>query len=147
MKISNILNIKNKRKFLRRNMTSAERIIWDELRKYKLGFKFRRQFSIGHYILDFYCPQKRLAIEIDGEVHQFQKEYDHVREVFLEEYNINVLRFENGEIKNNIQKVLSEIKNHLTQDKVLPFARGGAAGGGVWKEYGDMSKGLEREWR
>ena len=123
MKISNILNIKDKRRFLRRNMTSAERIIWDELRKYKLGFKFRRQFSIGNYILDFYCPQKRLAIEIDGEVHQFQKEYDHVREVFLEEYNINILRFKNSEVKNHIQKAPSEIKNHLTQDKARPLAR------------------------
>ncbi len=58
------MSTKEKRRDLRKNMTESEQLLWDELRNDKLGVRFRRQFSIGHYIVDFYCPTKKLSIEI-----------------------------------------------------------------------------------
>ena len=77
--------------------------------------KFRRQHSIGGYILDFYCPEKRLIIEIDGEIHneKEQEEYDRVRDKFFKEIDFTVLRFSNSEIDKNLIKVIEKIKETL----------------------------------
>jgi very-short-patch-repair endonuclease len=83
---------------LRRNLTPAEARLWSYLKSSKLeGRKFRRQHSVGDYILDFYCPSERLAVELDGEVHTSDLAiiYDYDRELFLEFYGIKVIRFEN----------------------------------------------------
>jgi very-short-patch-repair endonuclease len=108
------MSTKEKRRNLRENMTEPERILWQELRCDKLDFRFRRQFSIGHYITDFYCPRKKLAIELDGSVHNKQKEYDAVRDKFMKDFEIKVLRFTNDEIKNNLKEVLNKIVQALT---------------------------------
>ena len=69
-KIFNKPTEKLKRQILRENSTKAERLLWEKLKSRKLnGHKFRRQFSIGYYVVDFYCPEKRLVIEADGEIH------------------------------------------------------------------------------
>ena len=97
-------------------MTESEIYLWSKLKsKSIMNYKFRRQHSVGAYILDFYCPEKRLAIEVDGSHHYSKdgKEYDNNREKFLESLNILVLRFSNREIINNINEVLSEINRNL----------------------------------
>ena len=77
--------------------------------------KFRRQHSISGYILDFYCKEKRLIIEIDGEIHKKRenKEYDDVRDKYFTELNYKVLRFTNDEVENEIKEVVEKIKNYL----------------------------------
>jgi very-short-patch-repair endonuclease len=97
-------------------MTTTERILWSVLKEDKLGFRFRRQFGIGHYIVDFYCPKKKLVIEADGETHLDQKEYDAIRDQFMKEFDMKVLRFTNEEIRNDLSQVLIEIIKALTLD-------------------------------
>ena len=107
--------LKERRKELRKNQTKTEEILWFELRHEKLGFKFKRQHSIGGYILDFYCPQKKLIVELDGEVHNTKeaKEYDEVRDKYFKELGYTTIRFLNREVENDIEKVLDKIKNYL----------------------------------
>lgn len=101
------------RQYLRNNSTKAEWVLWGYLRNKQLnGHKFRRQYSIGTYIVDFYCPQLRLVIEVDGDTHSTAKEkvYDTCRQQYIESYNIVVLRFTNVDIYEQIDCVLEEIK-------------------------------------
>jgi very-short-patch-repair endonuclease len=102
---------KSRRKDLRKNETKAEEILWKFLKNKQLeSRKFRRQYSLGDYILDFYCSQERLAIEIDGEIHLQKQEYDKERTQFIENFNIKVLRFKNEEVESDLEKVLETIK-------------------------------------
>ncbi|HEX6125115.1 MAG TPA: endonuclease domain-containing protein, partial [Pyrinomonadaceae bacterium] len=83
---------------LRKHLTPAEASLWKSLQRSKLdGREFRRQHSVGDYILDFYCPAEKLAIELDGQVHRSElaRLYDHERKMFWREYGIKVVRFEN----------------------------------------------------
>lgn len=84
-RINNLNNLLDRRKELRTNQTKAEGVLWEYLRNKKLGVKFRRQHSIGGYILDFYCIEKKVIIEIDGEIHNKTeaKEYDEIRDKFF----------------------------------------------------------------
>lgn len=98
-------------KHLRRNMTKAERVFWNAVRKNKVrGLQFRRQQVIDGYIADFYCNQMRLVVELDGEVHDRQKEYDQHREDVIKRRGIRVMRFRNGEVLADIGKVIAEIE-------------------------------------
>ena len=97
---------------LRRTMTPQERKLWARLRGKQLyGLKFRRQHPIQRYILDFYCHQKRLAIELDGHGHadSDQEEYDLARTEWLSQQGLRVIRFSNREVDRNIEGVLEEI--------------------------------------
>jgi very-short-patch-repair endonuclease len=120
--IHNILGMSERRKELRRNSTPEEDILWQRLRNNQLGFKFRRQHSIGGYVADFYCAQARLVIEIDGDSHSSidQKEYDVFRSEYLGELNHEVLRFKNIEISNELEKVVYRIKVFLELRGVHP---------------------------
>jgi very-short-patch-repair endonuclease len=105
---------RDRRKELRNNATEAEKILWGELKCSKLGvLKFVRQYSVGPYILDFYCPKLRLAIELDGSQHGEQDAilYDKDRSDYLEAVHIKVLRFKNMEIVNNLKGSLNKILN------------------------------------
>jgi very-short-patch-repair endonuclease len=111
--INNLPHLKNFRKELRNNATPAEYRLWLFLRKRALdGRKFRRQFSVGNYILDFYCPQEKLAIELDGAGHFEAKQavYDKKRDLFLMQEGIRVLRFENCKVWNDLQGLLNEVR-------------------------------------
>ena len=123
-------NLKKRRQELRANDTRAENILWAELRDRQLNnMKFYRQYSVGPYILDFYCPKVRVAIELDGEQHKDAVEYDKEREFFLKSKNIHTLRFWNNEIINNLSKILNGIKDVICW--VFPlsyFIREGAGG-------------------
>jgi very-short-patch-repair endonuclease len=86
-------------------------LLWERLRNHQLaGFKFRRQHPIGSFIVDFYCPAKHLAIEIDGDSHEEQVAYDQKRTAILNKYGINVIRFTNQQVYEDIETVLGEIQ-------------------------------------
>ncbi len=107
---------KDKRKSLRNNLTSAEAFLWSHLSSKQLkGRKFRRQHGINNYIVDFYCASENLVIELDGEVHMnaTAKEYDSKRTKHLESLSLNVLRFENKMVFENLKSVLMEIEAHF----------------------------------
>ena len=111
--LNNHPELKTFRRQLRNELTPAEAKLWDYLKAKKLeGRKFRRQHSVGPFILDFYCPSERLAIELDGQPHFTEEaaEYDREREIFLAFYGIRVLRFENHYIFNRPGYVLNCIK-------------------------------------
>ena len=98
-----------RRKQLRNNSTSQEKLLWKRLQGKKLGHKFIRQYSIDNYVVDFYCPNKRLAIELDGGIHTKTIEYDKYRTSYLEAFSIKILRFKNSEIDLDMQSVLNKI--------------------------------------
>ena len=94
---------------LRKRLTPAEATLWRSLKGSRLdGRKFRRQHSVGSYILDFYCPAERLAVELDGQVHRNESAevYDRERKLFLEYYGIKVIPFENFLVFDELEYVL-----------------------------------------
>ena len=104
------------RKELRNNATKVERILWKSLQGRRLaGKKFRRQFSIGPYIVDFYCPECRLAIELDGAGHFtfLGGERDAIKLAYIEKCGVRVLHFENKLIYTSLESVLEVIKEAL----------------------------------
>ena len=107
--------IKKLRKVLRKNLTPQEIILWSRIKGNQLGYKFRRQHSFDNYIVDFYCKEKSLIIEIDGWQHkeEFSGEREKIRTEFLENKGFNVLRFWNNEINNNLEGVILRIKEYL----------------------------------
>ena len=96
-KVHNSPEKKTLRQKLRHNATPAEKRLWHNLKKSTLGVKFRRQHGVGPYVLDFYCPERKLAIEIEGGVHDdvLRSSYDTERHAYLESQGIQVLYFEN----------------------------------------------------
>jgi very-short-patch-repair endonuclease len=97
-------------KELRREMTPAEKILWKELKANKLnGLHFRRQQFIHGYFADFYCHQHELIVELDGGIHELQKEYDAEREAYLLSLGFRIIRFKNEEITKNLRGVLMRI--------------------------------------
>ncbi len=95
---------------LRSQQTEAERKLWSRLRSRQLaGFKFRRQYAIGKYIVDFVCLERQLAIELDGGQHAEQLEYDHLRSEFLKAAGFDVLRFWNPTVFLETDGVLETI--------------------------------------
>ena len=108
--------VSEKRSNLRRNLTPAEALLWKNLQKSQLdGRKFRRQHSIGPYIVDFYCPEFRVAVEVDGAKHvtQLGSEEDSNRDKFLGKLNVRVLRFENRLVFESLDLVLNTIRAAL----------------------------------
>lgn len=114
MRKSNISNIKQKARNLRRNSTDAEMKLWQLLRNRRFdGYKFRRQYWIQNYIVDFVCLEKRLIVELDGGQHTEQTCYDKKRSQYLESLEFKVLRFWNDEIFNDTDEVVEEIYRNL----------------------------------
>lgn len=120
-------SLKRRRQKLRNESTPAERKLWEHLRKSQLlGLKFQRQYGIGPYIIDFFCPELRLAIEIDGDSH-FAPDavvYDKQRQQFIESKDITVVRFLNTDIHENIDGVLKQLRKLITT-LCLPPSQGG----------------------
>jgi very-short-patch-repair endonuclease len=98
---------------LRNNMTEAERLLWEKLRNNQLGVRFKPQHPIEHFIADFYCHSAKLVIELDGEIHEQQKEYDIGREAEMEKYDIKVIRFKNHEVLENVDSIVERIRDWL----------------------------------
>jgi very-short-patch-repair endonuclease len=93
-------------KELRRDMTPAEKILWQELRANKLGVHFRRQQVVAGFIVDFYCHKAALVIEVDGDIHDLQQEEDVRREKVLREMGLRIVRFRNEEVMKNMSAVV-----------------------------------------
>jgi very-short-patch-repair endonuclease len=106
-------------KKLRKNMTLGEVLLWNEIKNKQLGVRFSRQIPIDEYIIDFYCKELQLAIEIDGITHSFedQPEKDSLRQQKLESLGVIFLRFDDLDVKSNIKWVVNEI---LTKVKTHP---------------------------
>jgi very-short-patch-repair endonuclease len=105
-------NIKNFARQLRKNQTEMESRLWQYLRDRCLGgYKFRRQHPVKEFILDFYCPEKKLAVELDGGQHDSPDlmAYDHNRTEILEQEGIKVLRYWDNEASQNLDGVLDDI--------------------------------------
>ncbi len=116
--------LKDRRQELRRNQTEAEKALWKRMRAKQLqGMKFFRQYSVGPYILDFYCPKIKFAIELDGGQHTFEENRyrDHERSGYLKRHRVDVLRFWNHEVLQHIDAVVDQIlKEILTRDPATP---------------------------
>ena len=112
-----------RRKLLRGNLSKAEILLWLELKNKKIGGnKFRRQYSVGRYVVDFYCPILKLAIEVDGGYHfaDGAQEYDEIRQKIIESYGIKFLRFSDGDVIQNLPKILESISNFCKQLNTSP---------------------------
>ncbi|CAI2719701.1 endonuclease domain-containing protein [Nitrospina watsonii] len=104
------------RQKLRRETPPAERLLWSRLRRKQLnGYKFRRQYGIEEYVVDFYCSEACLVVEIDGPTHfnDVAEQQDPVRQQRIEKLGITVLRFTNDEVYRNMEGVLTKILERL----------------------------------
>jgi very-short-patch-repair endonuclease len=110
----NAPEMKFRRQELRKNATKAEKILWNRLKQSQLGAKFIRQYSVGNWVVDFYCPAVRLALEIDGKLHLKKKIADEYRDKYLSEMGIKVMRIRNEEVMNEIEVVLNKIIKNIT---------------------------------
>ncbi|MBP9864669.1 endonuclease domain-containing protein [Patescibacteria group bacterium] len=113
----------DRRRLLRCNSTVTEQRLWMRLRLKQLqGCKFRRQFGIGFYIADFYCPSAQLVIELDGSSHDSDEAFknDNERQKDIEALGIKVLRFTDEDVLTNIDGVLEEVLKHLNERIHLP---------------------------
>jgi very-short-patch-repair endonuclease len=107
---------KEKRRHLRNTMPDAEVILWSRLKgRQLLGCKFRRQFSVGAFVMDFYSPEIRLAVELDGDSHfrEGAREYDQQRTQFIERFGIRIVRVLNSDIYDNLDGILEMIGNEV----------------------------------
>ncbi len=98
-------------------MTYCEEIVWIHLRKKQLGYRFLRQYSVDHFVIDFYCPKLKLAVEIDGDVHNQteQRIYDAKREEYLKSFNITFVRLTNEELLGNPDKAFKKIEETIRE--------------------------------
>lgn len=128
-----------KRRALRSRMTEAEQVLWQFLRKKKLkGHRFRRQFSIKGFVVDFYCPRIKTAVEVDGGYHTSDDQilYDKERDHILSGLGIKVIRVTNKEVLSKMKKTFAAIADNI--ESISPLERGrcpkGRGGGNIVKE-------------
>ena len=101
---------------MRGEMTEAEEKLWEKLRRKKFsGHKFRRQHLVGPYIVDFYCPARKLVIEVDGPIHETRQAYDQKREDDLVGLGFRIIRFKNKEVLDDFAAVLNKILASLEE--------------------------------
>ena len=106
---------------LRVHQTFAESILWEALRNRRLdGLKFRRQHPVGPFVLDFCCPERRLAIELDGAVHAAQRENAAERETLLATAGYRLVRFPNEAVRDNLPAVLAAIRTAAASETSRP---------------------------
>jgi len=103
---------------LRREMTPAEKILWEELRANKLGVHFRRQQVIAGFIVDFYCHKSALVIEVDGDIHDLQQDEDARREKALREMGLRIVRFKNDEVVRDVSTVVGKIRELVLKQRI-----------------------------
>ncbi|MDO8282878.1 MAG: endonuclease domain-containing protein [Thermodesulfovibrionia bacterium] len=114
-KLFNKYNEKDKRRLLRNNMPKAEVVLWSKLKNKQLnGYKFRRQYSVNNFVVDFYSPELKLAIEVDGDSHftDGADVCDKERQLIIESYGIKFLRFTNREVYENVDGVIATMIEH-----------------------------------
>lgn len=112
--------IRQRARSLRQPQTPAEQTLWAFLRNAQLeGYKFRRQRPIGSYIVDFYCARRKLIVEVDGDSHAQQVDYDNERSAWLESRGYRVIRFQNSDIRMNLNAVLQSILEQLINGEYI----------------------------
>jgi len=118
MKIYYNPKLKKLARYLRNNSTLSEVILWNELKGNRIGYQFMRQKPIGQYIVDFYCAKLRLAIEVDGETHQFRKSRsrDIKKDKFLNKLGIKVCRIDDQDVKDNVDNVIRNLKVSINKN-------------------------------
>jgi very-short-patch-repair endonuclease len=124
--------IRQRARELRQPQTPAEERLWAHLRNRQLaGLKFRRQHAIGRFIVDFYFPERRLVVEVDGDSHADQAEYDQARTEWLSDQGYHVIRFTNREVERQTQAVLEAIERecHAHRSDLLLDSAGGDLSG------------------
>ncbi|MES3032172.1 MAG: endonuclease domain-containing protein [Patescibacteria group bacterium] len=104
-----------KARYLRKEETQTEKVLWEKIRNNKLGVKFRRQHPLDVFVIDFYAPSIGIAIELDGSFHRENKEYDRMRTDYLNSKNIKVIRFWNNEIEKDLEEVLNTIRKEIKE--------------------------------
>jgi very-short-patch-repair endonuclease len=124
--VFNATSMNNRRLDLRKRATQAEKILWERLRRHSLGVRFFRQYSIEGYVVDFYCPEKRLAIEIEGGIHNLvnQRIYDIYRKKLIQAYNINFLLFTNNDLYLYAEKTVETIKVRISTPSKIKRGQG-----------------------
>ena len=122
VRVYHLTELKNRRRDLRQKSTMAEKLLWEELRNSKLGVKFRRQFSVKGYVLDFYCSKMRLGVELVGGIHKKAeiKKYDVFRKAYIEAFDIKVLEISNEEVESNMKGVVERIRNFFLTLNLSP---------------------------
>ncbi|MCT8340680.1 endonuclease domain-containing protein [Flavobacteriaceae bacterium TK19130] len=108
-------DLKMRARALRKNLTPAEALLWEAIRKKKLGIEFHRQVPMLDYIVDFYCHEIGLAIEVDGEVHDHNVLEDGRRQARLESEGVQFLRFSNSQVTENLTLVIEEINRKIEE--------------------------------
>lgn len=110
------------RRSLKNQMTKAEIIFWSKIKKRQLGYKFRRQYGIGKYIVDFYCPELKFIVEIDGDPHFIGSNIlkDKIREDYFKKLGLKIARYNNLEIERNLENVLDNFVKKITPPKSSP---------------------------
>ncbi len=112
-------SLKQKRRYLRGNMTYCERLVWIYLRKRRMNERFLRQYSVDNYIIDFYCPKLKIAVEVDGDVHEAygNERRDKKRQEYLEKFGISFVRFTNEELLGNPNMAFEKIEKEINRKR------------------------------
>jgi very-short-patch-repair endonuclease len=111
---------------MRHNPTDPEKFLWSALRNRQIAdAKFRKQVWLGPYLVDFYCAEARLAVEVDGDTHAHQQDYDAQRTAWLNSEGFRVIRFSNGDVMGNLDGVVAAIHDALRPSPSHPPAAGG----------------------
>lgn len=115
VRVYHLTELKDRRRDLRKKSTTPEKVLWEKLRNNQLGLKFRRQYSVRGYVLDFYCAKAKLGIELEGGIHRRKEQiiYDNYRKKYLEAFNIKIIYFLNEEVIEDVESVLEKILNRL----------------------------------
>ena len=101
----------------RKKPTRSEQILWEALRRQQLNAKFRRQHPLNYFVLDFFCAEARLAVEVDGPIHEDQRDYDHWWDEELAHRGIAVLRLPEERVRRDLPRVLQEIREALNDSE------------------------------
>jgi len=119
-------NLKQRSRDLRNQSTLSEVLLWKHLRARQMkGFQFNRQKPLKNFIVDFYCKQLNLVVEIDGSSHEGKEQYDEDREIELSKLALTFLRFTDQEVKTNIRGVLMQIEHWIEANPPNPLMKGG----------------------
>jgi very-short-patch-repair endonuclease len=125
----NSIEVQTAARAMRREPTIAEDRLWQALRGEALGVRFRRQHPVGRFILDFWCPAARLVVEVDGDIHDLQKERDAARTEALAGFDYHVIRFRNSEVMDDLPDVLQRIRAEVSARAKVPPSPGSSGEG------------------
>ena len=117
-------NLKNLARQLRKNSTLAEVLLWQNIKGKSYGYEFHRQVPINEYIVDFYCHELNLAIEIDGNTHDYNFDKDQARQKQLESLGINFIRFQDRDVKRNLNDVLRALEFVISEIEIRKIMNG-----------------------